>query len=175
MGGNSEYRGADFSVRIVPGFREIGSVVITRSGTARTLDGERIGKKWEGIGIHLPNDVDLADVPDVVRDLEEGLHALGYGFVITRTGAIEGVSEREQEAALDELHRLGFEVESSPDRKQISLRPKREIPRHDTPTSGAVGQRVSSLVRSLTGIRHRVELLAASAEFASDPDPYIPR
>jgi hypothetical protein len=49
-----KYRAADFSVTIEPGFREIVSVMHERGGTRIHLDGERIGKKWEGIAAHIP-------------------------------------------------------------------------------------------------------------------------
>ena len=67
-----EYRGDDFSVRIQPGFRELVSVIHTRSGTTLTLDGERIGRKWEGIDVRIPEDVESERARQIGRDLETG-------------------------------------------------------------------------------------------------------
>jgi hypothetical protein len=53
-----EYRGGDFSVRIEPIRREVVSVVHKRQGSTLNLAGERIGEKWEGIEVHVPQEVD---------------------------------------------------------------------------------------------------------------------
>src|SRR6266581_7850350 len=99
-----EYRGDDFSVRIEPGFREIVNIVRTRQQGTSHLDGERIGKRWEGIGVHLASEVEPAEVPQIVHDLETAFASLGYAYVISRTAAVDAVSDTEQQAALAELN-----------------------------------------------------------------------
>lgn len=75
----SEYRGDDFSVRVEPILREAVSLIHTRHGASLNLSGERIGKKWQGIEVHLPAHVEPAQVPPIVRDLETAFGALRYG------------------------------------------------------------------------------------------------
>jgi hypothetical protein len=170
-----EYRGGDLSVRVDPGLREIVSIVLTRDGASRKLGGERIGKRWEGIGVHLPSEVDLADVPQIVRDLEIGLGALRYGYVISRTVGVDPVSETEQQAAIAELNELGFDVERSADPRQTTLKPRPGVPRRDAGTAKRRTQRIMSLVLTLRGTRMRVELLAKSKEFDASFADYMPR
>jgi hypothetical protein len=126
-----KYRSADFSVTIEPGFREIVSVVHERRGTRIHLDGERIGKKWEGIAVHIPEDVDTARASQIARDLETAFQALRYGYIIARLAGIEIVPGNEQHAAVTELNSMGINVEVSPDRKQIRQSWKEGAPRLD--------------------------------------------
>ena len=170
-----EYRGDDFSVRVEPGFREIVTVVLTREPTTRRLDGERIGKGWKGIRIHLPRDVDPGDVPEIVRDLETAFGAMRYGYVISRTVSVDPVSEAEQEAAIIELNDMGFDVEQSADPRQTVLIPRSSGPRPDRKTAQGRASRMMSLVQALSGKRQRVELLAKSKEFATSYTDYMPR
>jgi hypothetical protein len=160
-----EYRGDDFSVRIEPGFREIVSIVRTRQGATRNLDGERIGKRWQGIGVHLPGEVEPTEVPQIVRDLETAFASLGYGYRISRTAAVEAVSDAEQQAALAELNQMGFEVEVSADRQQSSLKWRSGVRLPDTKTIGSTAPRVMSLLQSLRGTRPRIDILASSKDF----------
>jgi len=173
--GDREYRGDDFSVKVEQGFREIVTIVHTRQGTVRRLDGERIGKRWKGIRIHLPCDVDPADVPQIVRDLETAFGAMRYGYVISRTVRVDPVPEAEQEAAVTELNEMGFDVERSTDPRQTVLRPKSGVPRPDRKTAQSTAPRIMTLVQSLRGTRQVVELLAKSKEFATDYTNYMPR
>ena len=173
--GDPEYRGDGFSVRVEQGFREIVTVVHARGRTTRRLDGERIGKRWEGIGIHLlPGDVDPADVPQIVHDLEIAFTALRYGYVISRTVRVDSVSEAEQQAAIAELNDLGFEVERSADLKEVALRRRSPSPHPDTTKAQGTAPRVMALVQSLSGRRQQVELLARSEDFATDATDYMP-
>ena len=114
-----KYRARDVSVTVQPGFREIVSVIHERGGIRLHLDGERIGKKWEGISVHIPEELDPARVTQVARDLETAFQAMSYGYIIARVAGVEIVSETEQQAAMAELNSMGFDVEVSPDRKQI--------------------------------------------------------
>lgn len=171
FGRRREYRGQGFTVRIDPGFRELVTVVHTRAGTTRKLDGERIGKRWNGIALHLPRDIEAEAVPALVSDIAGGLAALRCGYVITRTVVTDRVSDAEQQAAIAELKRIGFDVQRSPDLKQISLIP---IPGVQRDVKWAVG-RTQSLVQTLSGSRPRTEVLAVSPDFAAEVERYIPR
>jgi hypothetical protein len=162
-----EYHGDGFSVRIDPGFRELVSIVLTRGGTTRTLDGERIGKRWEGISVHLPREVEPGDVPQIVRDLETAFTALDYGYVISRTVAVEAVSEADQQAAMAELNQMGFEVEVSADRLQTSLQWKPGVRPPDIKTFKSTTPQVMYWLQSLTGRRPQIEVLAKSKGFTN--------
>jgi hypothetical protein len=162
-----EYHGDDFSVKVEQGFREVVTVVHTRQGTTRRLEGERIGKRWQGIGVHLPQEMDPADVPQLVRDLEAAFRPLRYGYVISRTVQVDPVSDAEQEGAVAELNEMGFEVERSTERRGVALIPRPGVPRPDTKTAKRTAARVMSLVQALSGERPRVEILAQSKDFAT--------
>ena len=170
-----EYRGDDFSVRVEPGFREIVTIVHTRQPTIRRLEGERIGNRWQGIGLHLPRDLSPADGTQIVRDLETAFGAMRYGYVISRTVRVDPVSEAEQEAAITELHEMGFEIERTTDPRGIALIPRSDVPRPDTKTAQRTAPRIMSLVQSLRGTRQQVELLAKSKGFAMNYTDYMPR
>jgi len=175
-----EYRGENFSLRIETGFREIVFLVIKRNGVERKLEGERIGKTWQGIGLVLPGDIDAADVTQVVRDIETALSALRVGYVISRTAEVVPVPEADQQAAIAELNQMGFEVERSANPKQIGPRKWQQIsttwkpgaPRPGTAKAAKeAAQRMRGLIETLSGSRRRMEVLSTSKEFAD----YMPR
>jgi 5-enolpyruvylshikimate-3-phosphate synthase len=170
-----KYRAADFSVTIEPGFREIVSVMHERGGASLHLDGERIGKKWEGISVHIPEGVDKARVAQIARDLETAFQALGYGYIIARLAGIEIVSESEQQAAITELNSMGINVEVSPDRKQIRQSWKHGAPRLDKDTARKQAPRIMSLIQALHGKRQRFETLARSSQFRDPPEEALLR
>lgn len=160
-----EYRGVDFVVRIEPIHREAVSVTHTRDGASLNMEGERIGKRWGGIEVHIPQEVEPARVPQIAGDLETAFLALGYGYVISRSLGVESVSENEREAAISELRQMGYEAEVSADRKQI--RPKRipGAPRQDMEALRQQAPRMMWLIQSLHGKRPRFEVLAKSKDF----------
>ena len=170
-----EYRGDDFSVRVETGFREIVTIVHTRQPTILGLEGERIGNRWQGIRLHLPRDLNPADVTQIVHDLETAFGAMRYGYVIFRTVRVDPVSEAEQEAAITELHEMGFEVERTTDPRGIALIPRSDVPRSGTKTAQGTAPRIMSLVQALRGTRQQVELLAKSKGFATSYTDYMPR
>jgi hypothetical protein len=158
------YRGDDFSVRIEPIFRELISVIYTRQGESLKLGGERIGKKWEGIDVQLPANVDDAQVAQIVRDLETAFVALRYGYVIARKAAVDTVSETERQSALAELREMGYEIEILPDGKIRQTR-SAGVPRQDVETLRKQAPRMVSLMQAVHGTRQRLETLAKSKEF----------
>jgi len=169
MGRDKEYRGDGFSLRIEQGFREIVFLIISRGGSARKLEGEWIGKNWNGIGIVLAQDTDPAEVPGIVRDVETGLGALHIGYRISRVLAVDTVPEVEQQAALSELEDMGFEVERSADLRQISTTWKPGAKRPDSSKAAKeFALRMQKLIGALSGSRPRIEVLARSKEFATD-------
>lgn len=159
-----EYRGDDFSVRIEPIFREVVTVIHNRQGKSLNLSGERIGKKWEGIEVHMPPDVDAAQIPQVVCDLEIAFQAMQYGYVIARKTATDTVPEEERQAAMAELNEMGYDIEISPDRR-IRQTLRAGAPRRDKETLRKQVPRMMSLIQSLHGTRPRFEILAKSKEF----------
>jgi len=169
MGRDKEYRGDGFSVRIQHGFRELVTLVISRDGTTRKVDGELIGKRWEGIGIRFDQHIDPADAAVIARDVVTALSALHIGYLITRTVAVDPVPEAEQHAALAELGEMGFDVERSADMRQISTTWKPGAKRPESSRAAKeFALRMQKLIGTLSGSRPRIEVLARSKEFASD-------
>jgi len=160
-----EYRGDDFSVRIKPIAREGVSITHTRNGIRLDLGGERIGKKWEGIEVHLPQKVDPARVSQIGRDLETAFRAMRYGYVIAHLAGMEVVPEAERQAAIAELRDMGYEIEVSTDRKQIRQKRIAGAPHSDIETLRKQTSRMMSLMQSVHGCRARLEILARSGEF----------
>jgi len=163
-----DYRGDDFSVRIEPILREGVSVIHTRHGTRLDLSGERIGRKWEGIEVRIPQEVEAVQVPQIVRDLETAFGALRYGYVIARKGGVETVPETERQAAIAELREMGYEIEVSSDRTQIRQTLRAGALRPDIETARRTSPRMISLLQSIQGTRERFEILARSKEFNLD-------
>ncbi len=134
------------------------------------LDGEHIGKKWEGILVQIPEDVDTSQAAQIGRDLEIAFQALGYGYIIARLAGIQIVSETEQQAAITELNSMGINVEVSPDRRQIRQGWKAGAPRLGIDTARKQAPRIMSLMQALHGKRQRFEILARSTQFRDSPD-----
>lgn len=162
--GKREYRGDGFSVRIDPVVREAVSITYTREGQTLKLSGERVGERWQGINLLLPADVADAQVPQLVRDLEAALIAMGHGYIITRKLGVDTVPEPERQAALAELRAMGFEIEILPDGKIRQSRSE-SAPRQDADTLKKQAPRMMSLLQSVHGTRPRLETLAKSKEF----------
>ena len=128
------------------------------------LGGERIGKKWEGIDVQLPPNLEDVRVTQIVRDLETAFVALRYGYVIARKTGGDTVPETERQAALAELREMGYEIEILPDGKIRQTR-RAGAPRQDVETLRKQAPRMMSLIQSLHGTRQRLETLAKSKEF----------
>jgi len=159
-----EYLGDAFSVRIEPIMREAVAVIYARRGTSLNLSGERVGRKWGGIEVYIPEDVASAQVPQIVRDLETAFVAMRYGYVIARKAGIDIVPEIEQQAAIVELRDMGYEIEILPDRKIRQTR-RAGAPRQDIDELRKTTPRMMSLIQSLHGTRQRFEILARSKEY----------
>lgn len=160
-----EYRGGDFSVRIEPIHREVVSVVHKRQGSTLNLAGERIGEKWEGIEVHIPQEVDPRQASQIAGDVEVAFRAMGYGYVIGRSAGTDVVPETERRAAIAELSEMGYEIEVSTDRKKIRQKRIAGAPHLDQDAARKHAQRMMPLLQSVHGTRHRLEILAKSKEF----------
>ncbi len=158
-----EYRGDGFCVRVEPIFREVISVIHARDGTNLKLSGQRTGRKWEGIEVLIPQELDAARVPQVVGDLETAFHAMRTGYVIVRKAGIDVVPETERQEAIAELRAMGYEIEILSDNKIRQTR-RAGAPRHDLETLRNQSPRMMSLIQSLRGTRQRFEILAQSKE-----------
>jgi hypothetical protein len=159
-----KYRGNDFSVRIKTTVREGVSVLYMREGMSLNLSGERIGRKWEGIEMHIPPEVGAGQTPQIVRDLETAFGAMRYGYVIARKTGIEVVPEAERQAAAAELSEMGYDIEILPDGK-IRQTPREGAPRLNIEPLRKQAPRMMSLIQALHGTRPRFEILAKSKEF----------
>lgn len=160
-----EYRGDNFSVRIEQVFREVVSVIYTRSGVTLKLGGERIGRKWEGIEVRIPQDVESERASQIGRDLETAFRAMGYGYVIAHLLGYDIVPEVERQAAIAEMREMGYEVEVSPDRKQIRQTRIPGVPAPGIEAARKQSLRMASLIPSVHGRRARFEILAKSDGF----------
>jgi hypothetical protein len=135
-----EYSGNDFSVRIELVGREGVSVIHRRQGTSLNLSGDRIGRKREAIELHIPQDVEATQIPQIVRDIETAFVAMRYGYVIARKAGIDIVPGSEQQSAIAELHEMGYEIERLADgrirqtRRAAAPRPDIETLRKDNPS-----------------------------------------
>lgn len=160
-----EYCGYDFRVRIEPIFREVVSVTYTRGGATLYLDGQRFGRKWEGIEIHILPEIDLGRASQIARDLETAFQSMRYGYVIARLTGVDVVSETEREAAIAELGEMGYDIEVSADRKQIHQKKRPGAPQVDIETLRKTTPRMMALLQAVHGTRPRFEILAKSGEF----------
>lgn len=165
MLGAPEYHGADFSVRVRPRFRENVTVIYTRDGVQISLDGERIGSKWEGIQVLIPSDLEAEKVAGLVNHLEVAFQALGLGYVIIRMAEVEQFNEAEQQAAIAELREMGYEIELSADRKQARVKAISGTTPRDPETLRKQTPRMMSLIQDVRGTRQRFQTLAKSKEF----------
>ena len=160
-----EYRGADFFVRIEPIGRELVSITYKRQESTLHFEAERIGKKWEGVSVKIPKQIDATRVTQIVADLEAAFRAIGDDYVIYRSLGTDTVPETERQAAIAELHDMGFEIEVSPDGSQIRQKHREGAPCVDAETIRKGIPRMMSLTRTVSGKRERFEILAKSKEF----------
>jgi hypothetical protein len=160
-----EYCESDFCVRIKRVFREVVSVMHTRDGTTLSLSGERIGRRWEGIEIHIPQEVEAARASQIARDLETAFQAMQYGYVIARKLGVDAVPETERQAAIAELREMGYEIEVSADRRQIRQKRLPDAPRVNIEIARKQAPRMMQLLQAVHGTRPRFEILAKSKEF----------
>ena len=156
------YAGGDFCVNIEPRQREGLSVIHLRDGNRTELKGEGTGKKWEGIAVSIPQELDSTRTAQLVSDLVTAFRSMGYEFEISRPSSIESVPEDERQAALAELREMGYEIEVSPDRKQIRQRRIPGVPRPDINAARTQAPRMIKLLQSVHGTRQRLEILAKS-------------
>jgi hypothetical protein len=168
-----EYRGNDFSVRIEPIEREVVSVIHTRRGISLNLSAQRIGKKWGGIEVLVPQQGEAAHMSELVRDLKTAFEAMRHGYVIARKTGVDIVPEAERQAAIAELNEMGCEIEVLPDGK-IRLTRRAGAPRRDIETLRKEAPRMMALIETVHGTRQRFEILAQSKEFQSIVDENAP-
>jgi len=161
---DQEYRGSDFRLRIEPTGREGLYVAYERAGKRSYWDGERIGRKWEGIAVQIPEEVHSEQLPQIVRDLETAFTAMDYGYVIGRKAGVEIVSESERQQAVRELREMGYEIEILDDGKIRQTR-REGAPRQDMETIRKNTPRMLSLLHAVRGRRTRFEVLAKSKGF----------
>jgi len=159
-----EYRATDFFVRIEPVMREVVAVIHTRQGRSLRLNGERIGSKWEGIQVVIPQEVEASELPNIVNDLKAAFERMRYGYVIFRKTGSDLVPETERQAAIAELREMGYEIEVLPDRS-IRQTWRADMTRQDPETIRKTGPRMMALLESVHGTRQRLEVLGKSKDF----------
>lgn len=160
-----EYRGGNFHLRIKSVFREIVSLVYTCEGTTLNLSGELIGRKWDGIEIHIPPEIEAGRAFGIAQDLATALQSMRYGYVISRLTGEDVVPETEREAAIIELGGMGYDIEVSADRKKIRQTKKPGTPRVEIETLRKRTPRMMALLQTVHGTRRRFEILAKSGDF----------
>jgi len=163
------YRGDGFTVRIVPGQREVVSIIHERGGVRLELGGERVGKKWDAIEVRIPQEIEAARASQVARDLEEALRAKRLGYVISRALGTEIVPESERQAARAELRGMGFEAQVSADGTTVNLT-KIIAPGRSAEESRKLTARMMALVAAVRGKRRRFKILAQSKRITDDTE-----
>ncbi len=163
-----KYRAKEFCLTIKPLVREGVAVTHTRDGISLRLDGERIGYKWDGIEVHIPQEIEIPRASQVVCDLEVAFKAMGYRYVIARKTEIEMVCESERQAAIAELRAMGYEIEVSPDGNIVRLKMSPGRTRPDLETTRRQAPRMTNLIQAVHGSRQKFEFLAQSQELESD-------
>jgi hypothetical protein len=161
---DKEYRGVGYSVRIEQIMREEIAIIYTRRGNSLSLNGERIGKKWEAIHVLVPQEVEAAQLPCMLSDLKAAFVAMRYGYVIVRKSGHDIVPEAERQSALAELRDMGWDIELLPDRTIRQTR-RADVPLQDLETTRKTTPRMMTLLQSVEGRRQRCEVLAKSSEF----------
>jgi hypothetical protein len=156
------YHGNGFTVRIVPGQREIVSIIHERAGVELKLGGERVGKNWKSIDVRIPEEVEASRALQVARDLEAAFQAKGLGYVISRALGTEIVPEAEREAAMTELREMGFEARVSADGSAVNTTKIQGAPQRSAEEWRKFGPRMMTLVSAARGKRPRFEILAQS-------------
>ena len=107
----------------------------------------------------------LSGCPKSLVTWKPDFKPLGYGYVIARLGEVEIVPETERQAAIAELHEMGYEIEVSADRKEDRLNLRKGVPRPDIESARNQGPRMMSLIQAVHGKRQRFEILAKSKDF----------
>jgi hypothetical protein len=158
------YRGVDFSVRIKKVFRELVSIIYTRGGTSIKLSGQYIGQHWEGIEVHIPRQIEAEQVSRISSDLETAFQAMHRRYLIVGSAGTDVIPEDEREAAIAELREMGWEIEVSPDRKQIRQKRAAGAPPIDAETTRKMALRMKLLIEAIHGTRQRLQVLAKSKE-----------
>jgi hypothetical protein len=79
-----KYNGHGFSVQIKSEVREGVSIVYKRHEVSLVLKGERTRRKWEGIQVSIPMDVERAQASQVVLDLKTAFGEMDYEYDIAR-------------------------------------------------------------------------------------------
>ena len=100
----------------------------------------------------------------IVSHLETAFVELGFGYVIDRRVGVDTIPDSERQAALAELREMGCEIEVLPDGR-IRENLKTGALRQDIETIRQQMPRRFSLIKSLSGTRDRIEILAKSKEF----------
>ena len=163
-GNNREFRGPDFLVRVIPGFREIVSILYSRGGDDLKLDGEYILVKGHaGIDVVITAAVERALATQVARDLESAFVGMGYGYVIRRDAGSDSVPEAKRWNALQELGELGITAQPSPEGK-VTLSRSADAPQQDAEALRQRAARVPALLLDVYGVRERWEILAKSKD-----------
>ena len=156
-----KYRGTNFNVRIEPIFREEVRVIYETDEKAWSFGGQYIGKRWQGIGIVIPQEIDPSHASIIASRLTEALAAIGYGYVIDHALDIETVSQNEKESAISELHNMGYEIEilANGTIRQTKMPGSPKLPQEELKKQGP---RMMKLIEAVHGKRRRYETLAKS-------------
>jgi hypothetical protein len=142
--------------------RECVEVEYRDPNTTVVLDGEFVGPKWKQLNIAISDKINLGE--QTLDNLVAELRRQNYDFVIYRLGEEEQIPEAERQSALHELTVMGYQVEVSPDRKQIrlsladkgtsSLKPRDKTREH--------GPQMMKLIKNVRGVRRSMHILRKS-------------
>jgi hypothetical protein len=156
------FKCSTYLVRIKSRAREIVEVIYIEGSLALSFDGEFVGRKWEQIDICVSTNLEKLDELRVVANLAHALQEMNYEFVIYKLGTGEPIPEVDRQAVFAGLRELGFEPEISTDGSKLQLK---KIVGWQPPVgfdAKAAAFRVAGLVRCVTPIRRRIELMSKS-------------
>ena len=152
-------------MRVIPGFREIVSIVHSRGKNDLKFDGEFVAANGRtGIDVAIPATFEPALAMQIARDLEMAFDEMGYGYVIRRDAGTDSIPQEDRQSALGKLEQLGVAAKIMPDGK-ISLSQTPDARRQNAELLREKGERIYSLLLDAHGTRKRWEILAKSENF----------
>ena len=163
----TRYDGRGYSISIHAGHRELVSVTYVRGTDSFTLDGERYGTGWDSISVWLDEKIDDGLVTQLVKDLSEGLTAMGYGFTISRFGARQAIPEDERQQAIASLRAMGMEAIVSGDEVKLTKLPTFSTAGMSRAEVITHGEKIMELAGIASGHRRSMTVLAKKDPEAS--------
>ena len=150
----------EFSIAISRLGPEDAIVTRKRENRKQEFAAEITGKRQ--IDVHIPSELDVAEVHSAVADLVQGFQKLGYEYLIYKKGEREPIPESEREAAISELNKMGFEVQRTEGRIEVRRASQLRGAASSQPEANITTPEWIRLLGKAKGVRERIEVLAKS-------------